>query len=76
MSPLTGEPCPPPTSWARSSSTCARRSRPTGDLDWVERQVATVLRRGNGAIEQLGWRAEGADDDEVVRRAVDRTLTS
>ncbi|MDM7854984.1 carboxylate-amine ligase [Cellulomonas alba] len=44
-----------------------------GDLDWVERQVEQVLSRGNGALEQLTWRDEGADDAEVVRRAVDRT---
>jgi glutamate---cysteine ligase / carboxylate-amine ligase len=45
-----------------------------GDLTWVERQVDEVLRRGNGAIEQLAWRAQGADDAEVVRRAVERTV--
>jgi len=44
-----------------------------GDLEWVERQVDDVLTRGNGAMQQLAWRAEGADDAEVVRRAVDRT---
>lgn len=72
--PLTGTPSPA----ADVVGALVEHARPaleaTGDLDWVERQVATVLRRGNGAIEQLGWRAEGADDDEVVRRAVDRTL--
>jgi carboxylate-amine ligase len=46
----------------------------SGDLELVERQLGHVLRRGNGAVEQLAWRAEGADDDEVVRRAVDRTV--
>ncbi|GIG20470.1 putative glutamate--cysteine ligase 2 [Cellulomonas chitinilytica] len=45
-----------------------------GDLELVERQLGHVLRRGNGAVEQLAWRAEGAQDDEVVRRAVDRTV--
>jgi len=45
-----------------------------GDLEFVERQLGHVLRRGNGSVEQLAWRAEGADDDEVVRRAVDRTV--
>ncbi|MFC0714906.1 carboxylate-amine ligase [Cellulomonas biazotea] len=44
-----------------------------GDLDWVERQVGHVLRRGNGAVQQLAWRAEGADDDALVQRAVDVT---
>ncbi|MBO9555654.1 glutamate--cysteine ligase [Cellulomonas sp.] len=45
-----------------------------GDLELVERLLGHVLRRGNGAVEQLAWRAEGAQDDEVVRRAVDRTV--
>lgn len=45
-----------------------------GDLELVERLLGHVLRRGNGAVEQLAWRAEGAEDDEVVRRAVDRTV--
>ncbi|WP_315097217.1 glutamate--cysteine ligase [uncultured Cellulomonas sp.] len=76
VSPLTGKPLPA----AEVVAQLVEHVRPalveTGDLDWVERHVATVLRRGNGAIQQLGWRAEGADDDEVVRRAVDRTLTS
>ena len=66
---------PQRTPSARSSTTSGTRSTANGDLDWVEQQLTTVLRRGNGAIEQLGWRAEGADDDEVVRRAVDRTAT-
>jgi carboxylate-amine ligase len=44
-----------------------------GDLDWVERQVGHVLRRGNGAVQQLAWRAAGADDDALVQRAVDVT---
>ncbi|WP_426592150.1 carboxylate-amine ligase [Cellulomonas sp. McL0617] len=74
VDPLTGTPVPA----AEAVATLVERVRPAlvanGDVDWVEHQIATVLRRGNGAIQQLGWRAEGADDDEVVRRAVDRTL--
>jgi carboxylate-amine ligase len=46
-----------------------------GDLGWVRQQVAEVLRRGNGAAQQRSWHAEGADDAEVVRRAVQRTLS-
>jgi len=45
-----------------------------GDLEAVERQLAQVRRRGNGAVEQMGWRARGDDDAAVVRRAVERTL--
>ncbi|NUU17861.1 glutamate--cysteine ligase [Cellulomonas humilata] len=74
VSPLTGTPLPA----AEVVGQLVEHVRPAlaaaGDLEWVERHVATVLRRGNGAIQQLGWRAQGADDDEVVRRAVDRTL--
>jgi len=74
VSPRSGKPLPA----AEVVAQLVEHVRPAlvdaGDLAWVERQVATVLRRGNGAIQQLGWRAEGADDDEVVRRAADRTL--
>ncbi|WP_028048523.1 glutamate--cysteine ligase [Cellulomonas sp. URHD0024] len=72
--PLSGTPVPA----AEAVGALVEHVRPAlvanGDVDWVEHQVAAVLRRGNGAIQQLGWRAEGADDDEVVRRAVDRTI--
>ena len=75
VDPLSGTPVPA----AKAIDTLVDHVREAleanGDLDWVEQQLTTVLRRGNGAIEQLGWRAEGADDDEVVRRAVDRTAT-
>ncbi|WP_028046440.1 glutamate--cysteine ligase [Cellulomonas sp. URHE0023] len=73
VDPLSGNPVPA----ADAVGTLVEHVRPAlvanGDLDFVEQQVNTLLRRGNGAIQQLGWRAEGADDDEVVRRAVDRT---
>ena len=45
-----------------------------GDLEAVERQLTEVRRRGNGAIEQMAWRARGDDDAAVVRRATQRTL--
>lgn len=74
VDPFTGTPVPA----AEAVGTLVDHVRPAllanGDLEWVEHQVTTLLRRGNGAIQQLGWRAQGADDDEVVRRAVDRTL--
>ncbi len=73
VSPLSGTPLPAAEVVAQLVDHVRPALTATGDLDWVERQVATVLRRGNGAIQQMGWRAEGADDDEVVRRAVDRT---
>ena len=74
VSPLTGKPLPAAEVVAQLVDHVRPALAAAGDLEWVERQVATVLRRGNGAIQQLGWRAEGADDDEVVRRAVDRTV--
>ncbi|MDQ0373731.1 carboxylate-amine ligase [Cellulomonas humilata] len=74
VSPLTGTPLPAADVIAQLVDHVRPALTEAGDLEWVERQLATVLRRGNGAIQQLGWRAEGADDDEVVRRAVDRTL--
>ncbi|KQS97129.1 carboxylate-amine ligase [Cellulomonas sp. Leaf395] len=74
VSPLTGTPLPAAEVIAQLVDHVRPALAEAGDLEWVERHVATVLRRGNGAIQQLGWRAEGADDDEVVRRAVDRTL--
>lgn len=76
VSPLTGEPMPAADVVGQLVDHVRPALAAAGDLAWVERHVSTVLRRGNGAIQQLGWRAEGADDDEVVRRAVDRTLTS
>ena len=74
VSPLTGTPLPAADVVAQLVEHVRPALAAAGDLDWVERQVATVMRCGNGAIQQLGWRAEGADDDEVVRRAVDRTV--
>jgi carboxylate-amine ligase len=74
VSPLTGRPMPAAEVVGQLVEHTRHALAAAGDLEWVERQVSTVLRRGNGAIQQLGWRAEGADDDEVVRRAVDRTV--
>ncbi|WP_448060745.1 carboxylate-amine ligase [Cellulomonas hominis] len=48
--------------------------RETGDELWVEEQVETLLARGNGAVQQRRWRHEGADDRELVARAVASTL--
>jgi carboxylate-amine ligase len=46
----------------------------SGDLPWVRDHLAELLRRGNGAQQQRRWRQEGADDAELVRRAVRSTL--
>src|SRR6478735_9813767 len=74
VSPLSGKPLPAAEVVAQLVDHVRPALAEAGDLEWVERQVAAVLRRGNGAVQQMGWRAQGADDDEVVRRAVERTL--
>ena len=73
VDPMSGKPVPAADAVGALVEHVRAALTANGDLEWVERQVATVLRRGNGAIEQLGWRAQDADDDEVVRRAVART---
>lgn len=45
-----------------------------GDLEWVSSRLKELLARGNGAIRQRQWRADGADDTELVARAVEATL--
>jgi len=45
-----------------------------GDLEWVREHLAALLDRGNGAQQQRRWRHDGADDAELVRRAVRATL--
>ncbi|MET0789271.1 MAG: glutamate--cysteine ligase [Cellulomonas sp.] len=74
VSPRSGKPLPAAEVVAELVEHVRPALTASGDLAWVERQIATVLRRGNGAIQQMGWRAEGADDDGVVRRAAERTL--
>ncbi|RHA41616.1 YbdK family carboxylate-amine ligase [Cellulomonas rhizosphaerae] len=71
--PTTGTPAPAADVVAELVRHVGKALADAGDLEWVQRHVATVLRRGNGAIQQQAWRAEGADDDEVVRRAIART---
>jgi len=75
VSPSTGLPAPAADVVAELVRHAEAALAEAGDLEWVQRQVANVLRRGNGAIQQQSWRAEGADDDEVVRRAVARTVS-
>ncbi|MDM7831332.1 glutamate--cysteine ligase [Cellulomonas sp. MW9] len=75
VSPTTGRPSPAADVVAELLAHVRPALEATGDLEWAERQTATVLLRGNGAIQQQAWRAEGADDDEVVRRAIARTIS-
>jgi len=75
VGPTTGLPTPAAEVVAELVTHVGTALADVGDLEWVEHQVAAVLRRGNGAIQQQSWRAEGADDDEVVRRAVTRTIS-
>lgn len=74
VSPGSGEPAPAAEVVAELVDHVRDALDEAGDLPWVERHVARVLERGNGAIQQQAWRATGADDDEVVRRAVERTM--
>ncbi|WHP17825.1 glutamate--cysteine ligase [Cellulomonas sp. ES6] len=74
LSPLTGRPAP-----ARAVlDELLRHVEPAlvegGDLERVRDGVASLLGRGNGAQQQRRWRHEGADDAELVRRAVRATL--
>jgi carboxylate-amine ligase len=46
-----------------------------GDLDVVEELITTVLRRGNGAIEQRRIYRTSGELAEVVAHAVDRTTS-
>ena len=74
VSPGTGRPVPA----AQAVDELVRHVTPalerTGDLPWVREHLDALLRRGNGAQQQLRWRHEGADDAELVRRAVHSTL--
>ncbi|WP_273654811.1 carboxylate-amine ligase [Cellulomonas fimi] len=74
VSPSTGEPRPAADVVAELVDHVHDALVESGELDWVQARVADVLRRGNGAVQQLAWRAEGADDDAVVRRAAEVTL--
>jgi len=76
VSPVDGSPRPAAVVVAELLGHVGKALAEAGDLEWVQRHAAEVLRRGNGAIQQQAWRAQGADDDEVVRRAVARTHTS
>ncbi len=74
VSPLTARPVPA----AQAVDELVRHVTPalerSGDLPWVRDHLAALLRRGNGAQQQRRWRQEGADDAELVRRAVRSTL--
>lgn len=75
VSPVTGEAAPA----ARVVDELLAHVTPAldrlGDLEHVRTGLHALLDRGNGAQQQRVWRAEGADDAEVVRRAVARTLS-
>ncbi|AEE46223.1 glutamate--cysteine ligase [Cellulomonas fimi] len=73
VSPSTGEPRPAADVVGELLDHVRDALAEAGDLEWTERQLGHVLRRGNGAVQQLAWRAQGADDDALVRRAVDVT---
>ncbi|WP_129337147.1 carboxylate-amine ligase [Cellulomonas endophytica] len=73
VDPLSGLPAPAADVVGRLREHVAPALRATGDLAWVDERLAALLAGGTGADEQRRWREEGADDDEVVRRALGRT---
>jgi carboxylate-amine ligase len=74
VSPEHGRPVPARTAVEELVRHVSPALAALGDLDWVTEHLARVLERGNGAQQQRAWRHEGADDAELVRRAVHSTL--
>lgn len=74
LSPATGRPAPAADVVAELVRHVTPALERTGDAAWVRDAVDDLLARGNGARRQRRWREEGADDAELVRRAVERTL--
>ena len=75
LSPVTGTPAPAAEVVNQLVSHITPALRKNGDLDHVEAGVHRLFERGNGAHQQRQWRSAGADDREVVRRAVNATLS-
>lgn len=73
LSPLTARALPAADAIAELVTHVRPALERTGDLDWVEAQLREVLERGNGAVQQRRWREAGADDAELMARAVERT---
>jgi carboxylate-amine ligase len=74
VSPESGRPVPARTAVDELVRHVSPALAAAGDLDWVTEHLATLLERGTGAQQQRAWRREGADDAELVRRAVRSTL--
>ncbi len=74
VSPLSGRPVPAAAAVDELVRHVSPALEAAGDLPWVREHLATLLERGNGAQQQRRWRHEGADDAELVRRAVRSTL--
>ncbi|WP_338077077.1 glutamate--cysteine ligase [Cellulomonas hominis] len=74
LSPGTGRPAPAAAVVDELVTHVTPALESTGDLAWVREHLAALLDRGNGAQQQRRWRHEGADDRELVRRAVHATL--
>ncbi len=73
LDPLTFRPRPASDALQTLLEHVAPALERSGDRLWVGEQVQRVLQRGNGAMQQRRWRLDGADDQELVERAVDRT---
>ncbi len=74
LSPSTGRPAPAASVVHALVEHVEPALRRSGDLDRVTARVELLLGEGTGAQAQRRWRAEGADDADLVRRAVERTL--
>ncbi|MEV7971826.1 glutamate--cysteine ligase [Cellulomonas sp. NPDC089187] len=75
LSPLTGRPAPAGQVIEHLVGHITPALRANGDLDWVQAAVQRLLDRGTGADQQRQWRDAGADDRDVVARAVRSTLS-
>lgn len=76
LSPVTGKPAPAAEVVGQLIEHVTPALRNNGDLGHVEAGVRRLFERGNGAAQQRRWRDEGADDGDLVRRAVAATLSA
>lgn len=75
VSPTTGTPVRAATAVAELVRHVTPALEAAGDLAWVREHLEILLDRGSGAHQQRQWRREGADDAELVHRAVRSTLS-
>lgn len=76
VSPVTGRPAPAADVLDALVQHITPAIRKNGDLERVVTGVESLLSRGNGSDQQRRWRTSGADDQELVSRAVKATLSA